>query len=83
MFVASILEVEERGVATTTIDVDDELIQRAQDCTGLATREAVVEKALHALIRLEALREVESIKGEDLFWPEYLEERRRLHDLRG
>jgi Arc/MetJ family transcription regulator len=51
----------------TNIDIDESLIDRAMDLTGLRTKRAVVEEALWTLVRLYDQREVRDLRGR-LHW---------------
>ena len=45
----------------TNIDIDDELLKRAADVTGLRTKKAVVDEALRRLVHCS--RQVEALKA--------------------
>ncbi len=47
----------------TNIVLDDELIERALQVTGLKTRREVVHEALRTLIRLHEQAEVRALRG--------------------
>lgn len=47
----------------TTIALDDDLISRAQDYTGLSEKSALVREALKALIEREAARRLAALSG--------------------
>lgn len=49
----------------TTIALDDDLIQTAQDFTGLTEKAALVREALKALIQREASRRLAALGGTD------------------
>jgi Arc/MetJ family transcription regulator len=49
----------------TTIALDDELVERAQEYTGIAEKTALVREALKALIHLEASRRLAALGGSD------------------
>lgn len=51
----------------TNIVLDDDLMNRAQELTGLKTKRAVVEEALRLLIRLYEQEQVRSLRG-TLHW---------------
>ena len=53
----------------TNLDLDDALVVRAMQVTGIRTKRAVVEEALRALIRLNEQREVRDLRGR-LHWGE-------------
>ncbi len=66
----------------TNIVLDDELIRKAQQLTGIKTKKEVVREALVALIRLHEQSQVRSLRGK-LQWTGSLNEQRqgRAHDL--
>ena len=47
----------------TNIDIDDELMERAQKATGLPTKKAAVEEGLRALVRLKEQEEILHLAG--------------------
>jgi Arc/MetJ family transcription regulator len=47
----------------TTIALDDDLVFRAQDYTGLSEKSALVREALKALIEREAARRLVALGG--------------------
>jgi Arc/MetJ family transcription regulator len=47
----------------TTLALDDELIERAQEFTGIAEKTALVREALTALIQREAARRLAALGG--------------------
>ncbi len=47
----------------TNIDLDDELVERAKELTGLDTKRAVVDEALRLLVRLREQEGVKSLRG--------------------
>ena len=47
----------------TTISLDDDLIQTAQEYTGLVERNALIREALKALIEREASRRLAELGG--------------------
>ncbi len=47
----------------TTVVLDDELLQTAQEFTGVTERTALLRKALQALIHLEASRRLAALEG--------------------
>ena len=65
----------------TNIEIDDDLLDEAMAATGLATKRATVEEALHQLVhqkrRLEAIRSTAGIG-----WEGNLEAMRRDSDAR-
>ena len=58
----------------TTIALDDELVRKAQEFTGVTERTALLREALKALIHLAASRRLAAVGGTE---PE-LEEIKRL-----
>jgi Arc/MetJ family transcription regulator len=63
----------------TTIVLDDELLKRAEDYTGITERAALVREALKALIQREASKRLALLGGSDpdatagprrRYWPE-------------
>jgi len=48
----------------TSVEIDDELMERALRVSGLATKRAVVEAGLRALIRQEAQQHIRSLRGQ-------------------
>lgn len=47
----------------TTVVLDDELVQTAQEYTGVMERTALLREALKALIHLEASRRLAALEG--------------------
>lgn len=47
----------------TTVALDDELVQTAQEYTGVMERTALLREALKALIHLEASRRLAALEG--------------------
>ncbi len=47
----------------TTVTLDDELVKRAQEYTGVTERTALLREALKALIHLEASRQLAALGG--------------------
>jgi Arc/MetJ family transcription regulator len=53
-----------RGVLMrTTLALDDELVERAQEFTGIVEKTALVREALKALIQQEAARRLAALGG--------------------
>ena len=46
-----------------TINIDDEIIARAQDLSGLQERSALMREALNALIQRESARRLAKLAG--------------------
>ena len=65
-------------VTTTRTDVvlDDDLIDRAKELTGLDTKRAVLEEALRTLIRLREQEGIRALRG-SLCWERDLDEVRK------
>lgn len=59
----------------TNIDLDDKLIKRAQELTGIKTKREVVHEALRTLILLREQAEVRSLRGK-LKWQGDIHEQR-------
>lgn len=59
----------------TNIVLDDELVERARQLTGLQTKREVVHEALRTLIRLHEQAEVRALRGK-LKWEGDLHEQR-------
>ncbi|HZN58053.1 MAG TPA: type II toxin-antitoxin system VapB family antitoxin [Planctomycetota bacterium] len=53
----------------TNIDLDEELVEKARELTGLRTKKAVVEAGLRALIKLNEQSDVRKLWGR-LPWQE-------------
>ena len=47
----------------TNIDLDDRLMAQARKLTGLKTKKAIVDEALHVLIRMYRQRRVRALRG--------------------
>jgi Arc/MetJ family transcription regulator len=47
----------------TTISLDDELVQQAQEFTGITEKAALVREALKALVRHEAAQRLAALGG--------------------
>jgi Arc/MetJ family transcription regulator len=60
----------------TNIALDDELIDRAKELTGLTTKRAVVDEALRTLVRLKEQEGIRALRGQ-LRWEGNLQEMRR------
>ena len=65
----------------TNIVLDDELVKKAQQLTGIKTKKEVIREALVVLIRLQEQTQVRSFRGK-LEWIGNLDEQRqgRIHD---
>jgi Arc/MetJ family transcription regulator len=59
----------------TNIVLDDKLVERAQELTGLKTKRAVVEEALRIMIQLKEQALVRDLRGK-LLWEGNLDELR-------
>jgi Arc/MetJ family transcription regulator len=60
----------------TNIVLDDELVDRARDLTGLRSKRTVVDEALRTLVRLKEQEGIRELRGK-LRWEEDLDEMRR------
>lgn len=49
----------------TTLNIDDDLFQRAQDLSGLQEKTALIREGLKALIERESARRLASLGGSD------------------
>lgn len=47
----------------TNVVIDDELLAEAMRCTGLTTKKAVIDEALHMLVRLRRQTQVRQLRG--------------------
>lgn len=54
---------EVRFVVRTTITLDDELVAKAQEYTGIQEKSALVREALKALVEREAARRLARLGG--------------------
>ena len=61
-----------------TVSLDDELLRRAQEYSGLSERTALLREALKALIEKEASRSLAALEGT---MPDLKHVRRRVDDL--
>jgi Arc/MetJ family transcription regulator len=62
-------------VMRTNIILDDDLIQRARQLTGIKTKREVVQEALRILIQLREQTDVRKLRGK-LHWEGNLDEQR-------
>lgn len=60
----------------TNIELDDDLIERAQQLTGIKTKREVVHEALRLLILLNEQKEIRTLRGK-LPWVGDLSEQRQ------
>ena len=51
----------------TTITLDDALVDRASDLTGIREKSALVREGLETLIRVESARRLAALGGSDPF----------------
>lgn len=49
----------------TTVTLDDELVARAAELTGIADRSTLLRSGLEALIRIESARRLAALGGTD------------------
>ncbi len=47
----------------TTINIDDELLEKAQQVTGITEKTALVREGLHALVERESARRLARLAG--------------------
>ena len=66
----------------TTITLDDELLARAQDITGMTERGELLHEALRALIEREAARRLARLAGSQPDAKEIPRRRGVMHDPR-
>jgi Arc/MetJ family transcription regulator len=57
------IDAQENFVMRTTLALDDELVSRAQELTGLKEKSALVREALKALVEREAARRLARLGG--------------------
>ena len=62
----------------TNIEIDDDLMTKVMNATGLKTKKAVIEKALQELYYQSLLQDLDSIRGKGL-WTGNLD-KMRTHD---
>jgi Arc/MetJ family transcription regulator len=60
----------------TNIVLDEKLIERARQLTGIKTKKQVVQEALRLLIRLKEQEQIRALRGK-LRWEGNLEESRQ------
>jgi Arc/MetJ family transcription regulator len=60
----------------TNVVLDDELIRKAQELTGIKTKKDVIHEALSTLIRLREQQQIRSLRGK-LKWDGSLDELRQ------
>jgi len=60
----------------TNVVLDDDLVQRAQELTGIKTKREVIHEALRTLVRLREQTSVRKLRGK-LHWEGDLDEQRR------
>lgn len=67
----------------TNIILDDELVERAQQLSGIKTKREVVDQALRTFIRIQEQTRIRALRGK-LRWEGDLDAQRedRLHDPR-
>lgn len=51
----------------TNVVIDDQLMNKAMESTGLRTKKAVIEEALRLLVRLKSQEKVRELRGQ-LLW---------------
>jgi Arc/MetJ family transcription regulator len=55
----------------TTVEIDEELLEKARACGKFETKTAAVEAALQLLLEKQIWKEFHEARGPDLFWPDY------------
>ena len=55
----------------TNVEIDDQLMRRALEASGLPTKKATIEEALRLLVRLAAGRELTEMAGKVEFFEGY------------
>lgn len=50
----------------TTVTIDDELVARASELTGITERSALLREGLESLIRVESARRLAALGGSDV-----------------
>jgi Arc/MetJ family transcription regulator len=67
----------------TNIEINDDLMSKVMNATGLKTKKAVIEKALQELFYQSLLQDLDSIKDKD-FWTGNLDKMRtqNIQELR-
>ncbi len=65
-----------KGTIRTTIVLDDDLMRRAQQLTGIRTKREVIDRALRALVRLQEQATMRELRGK-LHWEGDLNELRQ------
>ena len=53
------------GAVRTTVTIDDELLERAAELTGVTERTALLREGLEALIRIESAKRLAALGGSD------------------
>lgn len=53
------------GAMRTTVTIDDELLERAAELTGVTERTALLREGLEALIRIESAKRLAALGGSD------------------
>lgn len=53
------------GAMRTTVTIDDELLERAAELTGVTERAALLREGLQALIRIESAKRLAALGGSD------------------
>lgn len=66
----------------TNIILDDDLVKKAQELTGIKTKRGVVHEALNTLVRLRSQKKVSALRGR-IRWDGDLNKLRegRFHDI--
>ena len=72
---------DQEGSVRTNVVLDDKLVERAKELSGLKTKRAVIDDALRTYVRLREQSMIRELRGK-LHWEGNLDESRegRLHD---
>ena len=64
----------------TNIEIDDQLMRKALEASGLPTKKATIEEALRLLVRIAAGRELMAMAGKVEFFEGYDQTRKKGDD---
>ena len=53
------------GAMRTTVTIDDDLVRRASELTGISERSRLIRESLATLIRVESARRLAALGGSD------------------
>jgi hypothetical protein len=63
IYMDSLCILQKEADVRTTLNIEDDLIERASDLTGIKEKTALVRKGLEALISLESSRRLAALGG--------------------